>query len=71
MTNRPLEAIREYVSAGCSDMSNSLGIQQMPDGYALMLNPDKTHYFWITKNSESCIHCDKWAVYRGAKEHAK
>ena len=59
-------AIIEYNNSGCIDMSKSLGIQKMPDGYALMLNSDKTHYFWITDNMESSINWDKWAVYRGA-----
>ena len=39
----------------------------MPEGYALMLNPDRTHHYWLRFNgNESAIHWDKWAVYRGA-----
>jgi len=60
------QAIIEYEGSGCTNMSKSLGIQNMPDGYALMLNSDGTHYFWITDSFESGIDWDKWAVYRGA-----
>lgn len=54
------------------DKSNSLGIKKMPKGYKLMLNGDRTHYYWLKDDeTESCIHWDKWAVYRGAVEHSK
>lgn len=53
-------------------MRKSLGIQQMPNGYELMLNYDGTHFYWLRYDGvESCIHWDKWAVYRGAKEDNK
>ena len=46
----------------------SLGIREMPKGYALMLNCDRTHYYWLRYDgAESCIDWDKWSVYRGAK----
>lgn len=64
------EAIREYVESGCFDVSDSLGIQKMPKGYALMLNADQTQFFWISTKAESCISWDKWAAYRGAKKDA-
>lgn len=49
-----------------------LGIQQMPKGYALMLNPDRTHYYYLREDGiESCIHWNKWAVYRSAIYDAK
>ena len=64
-------AITEYESSGCIDMSKSLGIQKMPVGYALMLNSDGTHYFWITDSAESVISWDKWSAYRGAVSHSK
>ena len=55
---------------GCREVS--LGIQKMPDGYALFLNADQSHYFWFNKFTgvESDIHWSKWAVYRGAKRHS-
>ena len=61
-----------YLSAGCEEMSHCLGIQSMPDGYSLMLNADASHFFWMERATgrESCIHWDKWAVYRGAKADA-
>lgn len=62
------EYIEDEISVGSINMSSSLGIQKMPDGYALMLNTDRTHFYWINdKGQESAIHWDKWAVYRGAK----
>ena len=63
---------QHYLDCGCIDASGSLGIQKMPDGYALMLNSDGSHYFWmnIETGSESSEHWDKWAVYHGAKRYA-
>lgn len=50
----------------------SLGIQKMPEGYALILNEDMTHYYWMNaQGQESVIHWDKWAVRRMAINHAK
>ena len=46
----------------------SLGIQQMPEGYKLCLNRDRTHYYWLRQDGvESCIDWNKWSVYFGAK----
>jgi hypothetical protein len=54
------------------DVSNSLGIKKMPEGYTLMLNNDQTHYHWSKDDRvESDIHWDKWAIWRGAVEHSK
>lgn len=60
------------LECGCEDRSGSLGIQRMPDGYALMLNADRDFYFWVEKATgrESAYHWDKWAVYRWAKARA-
>lgn len=53
------------------DMSQSLGIVQMPEGYALMLDADRMHYYWIREDgAESAIHWNKWAVYNWAKTDA-
>jgi len=61
-----------YLDCGCEDMSHSLGIQSMPDGFALMLDGDCMYFFWMEKATgvESAIHWSKWAVYRGAKLYA-
>lgn len=62
------EAIRDHVLCGASDRSASLGFINMPEGYALMLNPDETHYYWLRfDGAESPICWDRFAVYRGAK----
>jgi hypothetical protein len=58
-----------YISCGCADVSASLGIQKMPDGYSLMLDADRMYFFWFERATgrESAIHWNKWAVYRGAR----
>lgn len=61
-------SIKDDESCGSTNVSNSLGIQKMPEGYALMLNPDQTHYYWLRYDGVySVIHWNRWAVYRGAK----
>lgn len=64
--------IDDHVESGSYHASDSLGIQSMPDGYALMLNHDRTHYYWLRwDGTESAIHWSKWACYRGAKADAE
>jgi hypothetical protein len=64
--------INDHESVGCSDVSGSLGIVQMPAGYALMLDADRMYHYWLRSDgAESVIHWNKWAVYRGAvKDYA-
>lgn len=60
--------VKYYVSSGCFLVSDSLGFQSMPSGYALILNQDMTHYFWLRSDGTvSADGWDKWAAYRGAK----
>jgi hypothetical protein len=60
--------VADHVSMGCTDVSKSLGIVQMPDGYALMLDRDETFFYWLRRDGiESSPTVDKWAIYRGAK----
>lgn len=64
------DRIQDEVNIGAIYASPMLGFIRMPEGYALMLNSDQTHFYWINdKGEESVIHWDKWAVYRGAKAH--
>lgn len=60
------------LECGCRDVSNSLGIQKMPEGYALLLNADESHFFWMERATgrESVQDWDKWNVWRGAHEDA-
>jgi hypothetical protein len=53
---------------GCTDYTHRLGIAKMPAGYALLLNPDETHFFWLclSDGRESSIDWNKWRVRRGA-----
>jgi len=60
--------VADCLKYGCQDWSGRLGIATMPEGYALILNPDGSHFFWLRHDgAESPIHWDKWAIYRGAK----
>lgn len=67
------KTLADYVNedimlSDCTDMSHSLGIQSMPDGYALMLNADATHFYGLRHDGlESAIHWNKWAIYAWAK----
>ena len=61
-----------YLDSGCTNMDHSLGIQNMPRGYHLLLDADGMYFFWMEESSgiEGPINWDKWAVYRGAKAHS-
>jgi hypothetical protein len=62
--------VHDAVSLGCREVA--LGMVQMPPGYALLINPDDTHYFYLRwDGEESAIHWNKWAVYRWAREETK
>lgn len=59
--------VKSFQRFGCEDWTESLGIVPMPGRYALMLNSDRTHLFWLRRDgAERVEHCDKWAIYRGA-----
>ncbi|MCP4101997.1 MAG: hypothetical protein GY750_11290 [Lentisphaerae bacterium] len=61
-----MEHVRDHEET-CGSQERLLGIQEMPKGYALMINPDRTHFYWLRHDGvESAIHWDKWAVYRWA-----
>ena len=62
-----------YLECGCEIMDSTLGFQRMPDGYHLMLNADRSHFFWFEKATgrESAIHWNKWAVFHWAKFDAR
>jgi len=63
------DQLKSYLDCGCIDYSKRLGIVKIPEGYALLLNSDQSHFFYIKHGDfESCIHWDKWAVYRWIKK---
>jgi hypothetical protein len=65
------DLVIDYGKSGCPRMDKSLGFQKMPDGYALMLNCDHTHYFWLRfDGTQSVIDWNKWNVRRGAFAHS-
>jgi hypothetical protein len=60
--------VEGLVSFGCVDYSKRLGIVNPPHGYALILNSDGSHFFFLRwDGSESCENWNKWAVYRWMK----
>jgi hypothetical protein len=66
--------LEDFVADLCADGCSraSLGIQEMPDGYALLLDADQMYYFWVCDDGRnSVIHWDKWAIYRGACNDAR
>lgn len=64
------KTVKDYESYGCQ--RGALGIQQMPEGYALMLNADQSHYFWLTADeTEGPIDWNKWRVRRNAWARAR
>lgn len=66
MTSKLDREIQECVACGCA--VTKLGIALLPPGYAVMLNPDGTHYFWLCEDGRhSVINWDRWAAFRGAK----
>ena len=63
--------VADYEASGCERRDRSLGFLGMPDGYALMLNADRTHYFWLRDDGkESAVSWDKWRVRKGAFANA-
>lgn len=70
MSDTLADHIADHESHGCRVVD--LGIQKMPDGYALMLNADQTYFYWLAEDGqESAEHWNKWAVWRWAKSAAK
>jgi hypothetical protein len=60
----------KYVLMGC--FIALTGRAKVPEGYAILLNADRSHYFWIRHDgAEGPIHWDKWAVLRMAKANAE
>ena len=53
-------------------MSYPLGFVEVPDGY-IIEQLDSGHWIWTHSetDAQSCIHWDKWAVYRGCKAHSE
>lgn len=63
--------VDDYEAHGGERRDSALGIQNMPHGYALMLNADRTHYFWLRHDgAEGAVCWDKWRVRRGAFANA-
>lgn len=63
--------VADYVAVGSTHVQ-SLGIRRMPSGYALMLNADRTHYYYLAENgTESVEHWNKWSVWHWAMQAAR
>lgn len=76
MTIESLKALQtlvtDYEVHGGERRDSALGVQNMPEGYALMLNADRTHYYWLRHDgTEGPIDWDKWRVRRNAFANSK
>jgi|GEM_PF-1893809 len=59
--------IAEHEAMGATRSDKSLGFRKMPEGYALMLNRDESHYYWLKfDGSEGPEAWDRWYVYHSA-----
>lgn len=59
--------VAEHEALGATRCDRSLGIREMPEGYALMLNRDESHFYWLKfDGSEGFEAWDKWYVYHSA-----
>jgi len=65
------DLVSDYEKGGSVRMDKSLGFQRMPEGYALMLNADHTHFYWLRfDGQEGCIDWNKWRARKGAIIHS-
>lgn len=60
------EQIDFAVSCGAVDCSKSLGIRQMPEGYALMWDGEAMYYWLRWDGKAGWESWDKWYCYRSA-----
>jgi hypothetical protein len=61
----------DYEKMGCKRKELGLCNVRMPKGYALMINADRSHYFWLREDGvESVIHWNRFAIYKWAKLEA-
>lgn len=59
--------VADHESHGARRVDRSLGIQKMPDGYALMLDADEMYFYWLAYDGRySAEHWNKWSVRKGA-----
>lgn len=63
MAARLHNEIRNAEDDGCRLCS--FGAVKVPDGFAVLLNADQSHFFGLKwDGTESEIHWNRWAVYR-------
>lgn len=65
--NKLPEQVAYDVSQGAVDCSKSLGIRQMPDGYALMWDGESMYYWLRYDGKYGWKSWDKWYCWRSAK----
>ena len=67
------EIIKEHIELfGSINCSKSLGIVQLPENTAIMLNSDRSHYYGLASDdSESSQSWNKWDIYYWYKKKAK
>lgn len=63
--------VKEHEKDGCQRACRSLGFVKMPEGYALMLNTDISHFYWLRHDGvEGVIFWNKWRARKAAKMNA-
>ena len=67
-----IHSIADYEAMGCRRVDRSLGIQKMPEGYALMIDADEIYFFWLDKDGNTSVeHWNKWAVWKSAIRYSQ
>lgn len=63
--------VADHESQGARRVDRTLGIQRMPDSYALMLDADELYFYWLSHDGRYSVqHWNKWAIRRGAMMRA-
>jgi len=59
--------VADHERHGARRVDRSLGVQKMPDGFALMLDADEMYFYWLRADGRyGAEHWNKWAVRKGA-----
>lgn len=66
------EVVDEHVNEGASLANLGASTSAVPLGYAILMNADGTHFFWVCEDGRESVICwDRWAVLRSANNDAK
>lgn len=66
------EVVAEHVNEGASLANLGARTPAVPLGYAILMNADGTHFYWVCEDGRESVICwDRWAVLRSAIEDSK